>query len=120
MKGPVVLLTEGAQKQRLDGLLALIATTHGNLRRLMNLTRYIAQMRENVEKFDMKRSTDSWANIRDLKHTLIQYLLQQNRFGTGEDETIEKEDDVRRHARGMPLLFDPSLAMRTNPLALIP
>ena len=32
---------------------------------------------------------------------------------------IEKEEDVRRHAGGMPLLTDLSLAMRTNPLALI-
>ena len=67
----------------------------------------------------MKKSTDSWNKIRDLRHTLIQYLLQQNRFGTGEDETIEREEDVRRHVGGMPLLTDLSLAMRTYPLALI-
>ena len=46
-------------------------------------------MRENVRKLDVKRATDSWNEIRDLRHTLIQYLLQQNRFGTGEDETIQ-------------------------------
>ena len=46
-------------------------------------------MRENVRKFDVNRATDSWNEIRDLRHTLIQYLLQQNRFGTGEDETIQ-------------------------------
>ena len=67
----------------------------------------------------MKKSTDSWNKIRDLRHPLIQYLLQQNRFGTGEDETIEREEDVRRHVGGMPLLTDLSLAMRTDPLALI-
>ena len=67
----------------------------------------------------MKKSTDSWNKIRDLRHTLIQYLFQQNRFGTGEDETIEREEDVRRHVGGMPLLTDLSLAMRTDPLALI-
>ena len=67
----------------------------------------------------MKKSTDSWNKIRDLRHTLIQYLLQQNRFGTGEDETIEREEDVRRHVGGMPLLTDLSLAMRIDPLALI-
>ena len=67
----------------------------------------------------MKKSTDSWDKIRDLRHTLIQYLLQQNRFGMGEDETIEREEDVRRHVGGMPLLTDLSLAMRTDPLALI-
>ena len=39
VKGPVVLLTEGIQNLRLDGLLTLIAITHGNLGGLMNLTR---------------------------------------------------------------------------------
>ena len=85
----------------------------------MNLTRYPAQMRENVRKFDVKRATDSWNKIRDLINTLIQYLLQQNCFGTGEDETIQREEDVRRHVGVMPLLTDLSLAMRTDPLALI-
>ena len=93
VKRPAKLLTEGVQVLRLDGL--------------------------RWRKFDVKRSTDSWNKIRDLRHTLIQYLLQQNRFGTGEDETIEREEDVRRHAGGMPLLSDLSLAMRTDPLPLI-
>ena len=72
-----------------------------------------------MRKFDVKRSTDSWNKIRDLRHTHIQFLLQQNRFRTGEDETIQREEDVRRHVWGMPLLTDLSLAMRTDPLALI-
>ena len=38
-EGPAVLLTEGIQNLRLDGLLTLIAITHGNLGGLMNLTR---------------------------------------------------------------------------------
>ena len=114
-----ILVTEGVQNLRLDGLLTLIAITHGNLGGLMNLTRYPEQMRENVRRFDVKRPTDSWTKKRDLRHTLIQYLLQQNRFGTGEDETGQREEDVRRHAGGMPLLTDLSLAMRTDPLALI-
>ena len=101
VRGLVVLLTETVQNLRLDGLLTLIAITHGNLGGLMNLTRYTEQIRENVNKFDWKRSTCSWSKIRDLRH--IQFLLKQNRFGTGEDETIEKEQDVRRHAGGMPL-----------------
>ena len=72
-----------------------------------------------MRRIDVKRPTDSWTKIRDLRHTLIQYLLQQNRLGTGEDETNQKEEDVRRHAEGMPLLTDMSLAMGTDPLALI-
>ena len=119
VKGPAILLTEGVQKLRLDGLLTLIAIRNGNLGGLMNWTRYPEQMKENVRKFDVKRSTDSWIKIRELRHTLIQYILQQNRFGTGEDETIEREEDVRRHAGGMPLLTDLGSAMRTDPLALI-
>ena len=39
VKGPAILLTEGVQNLRLDGLLMLIAITHGNLGGLMNLTR---------------------------------------------------------------------------------
>ena len=119
VKGPAILLTDGIQNLRLDGLLTLIAITHGNLGGLMKLARCPEQMRERVRNLDMKKSTDSWNKIRDLRHTLIQYLLQQNRFGTGEDETIEREEDVRRHVGGMPLLTDLSLAMRTDPLALI-
>ena len=121
VKGPAILLTDGIQNLRLDGLLTLIAITHGNLGGLMKLTRCPEQMRERerVRNLEMKKSTNSWNKIRDLRHTLIQYLLHQNRFGTGEDETIEKEEDVRRHVGGMPLLTDLSLAMRTDPFALI-
>ena len=119
VKRPAILLTDGIQNLRLDGLLTLIAITHGNLGGLMKLTRCPEQMKERVRNLDMKKSTDSWNKIRDLRHTLIQYLLQQNPFGTGEDETIEREEDVRRHVGGMPLLTDLSLAMRTDPLALI-
>ena len=115
VRGPAIPLTEGVQNLLLDLLLTLIAIKHGNLGGLMNLTRYPEQMMENVRRFDVKRPTDSWTKIRDLRHTLIQLLLQQNRFGTGEDETIQKEEDVRCHAGGMPLLTDLSLAMRTDP-----
>ena len=119
VKGPAILLTDGIQNLRLGGLLTLIAITHGNLGGLMKLARCPEQMKERVRNLDMKKSTDSWNKIRDLRHTLIQYLMQQNRFGTGEDETIERKEDVRRHVGGMPLLTDLSLAMRTDPLALI-
>ena len=80
VKEPVVLLTEGVQNLRLDGLLTLIAITHGNLGGLMNLTRYPEQMRENVKKFDVKKATDSWNQIRDVPPE--KYLLHQNRFRT--------------------------------------
>ena len=46
VKGPAMLLTEGIQNLRLDGLLTLIAITHGNLGGLMQLKRCPEQMRE--------------------------------------------------------------------------
>ena len=46
VKGPAILLTEGVQNLRVDGLLTFIGITHGNLGGLMNLTRYPEQMRE--------------------------------------------------------------------------
>ena len=60
-----------------------------NLEGLMNLTEYPEQMREKMIKFNLKRT-----KIREQIHTLIQYLLQQNRFVTREDMTLEKEEDL--------------------------
>ena len=95
VRGPVVLLTEGVENLRLDGILTLVAITHGNLGGLMNLTRYTERVRENLRRFDLK---------------------EQERMR----QLIEKEENVRRHAEGMPLLTDLSLAIRTtDPLALI-
>ena len=39
VQGPVVLFTEGIQNLRLDGLLTLIAITHGKLGETMSLSR---------------------------------------------------------------------------------
>ena len=112
-----VLLTELLQSSRQDDLLTLIAMTYGRIGELLTLTRLSEQMLGNVKKFDMQRATASWiseANIRDLRHTLIQDLMQQNRFSTGEDKTIKSDEDVRRYVGGMPLLRDLCLAMRIN------
>ena len=46
VKRPAILLTDGIQNLRLDGLLTLIAITHGNLGGLMKLARCPEQMRE--------------------------------------------------------------------------
>ena len=76
-KGPAVLLTEGMQNLRLNGFLTLVATTYGRLGELITLTRYPKQMRQNGKKFDMRRAKASWIKMRDLRHTLIQYLFSK-------------------------------------------
>ena len=108
-KGRAVLLTEGIQNLRLDGHLTLIAKTNGKLGELMTLTRFPEPRKENIKKIDMK--------TRYLRPTLNQNLLQQNCFGTGEDKTIEREEDMPSYVGGMPLLTDLCLAMSTDPLA---
>ena len=60
----------------------------------ITLTRYPEQMWENIKKFDMKREIASWTKMRELRHTLIQYFRQQDRFNTGEDTTNESKEDV--------------------------
>ena len=59
------------------------------------------------------------AKMRDLRHTLIQYLMQRNRFGAGKKKKIEREGDERSNGGGMPLLAVLRLAMRIDPLAII-
>ena len=71
-----------------------------------------------MKKVDMKKSTASRTKVRDSRNNLIQYVLQQNRFGTGKDETMKRED-VQRYVGGMLLLTNLCLAMRTDQLALI-
>ena len=118
-KKHAVLLTEGIQNLHLDGLLTMIVMTYGKLGEYITLTRYPEQMRECLTKFDLQRATASWIKMRDLRHTLIHFLLQQNLLGAGKDETIQRKEDVRRHAGGMPLLIGLCLAMRIDALVLI-
>ena len=87
--------------------------------KFITLTRYTEEMKEHVTKFDFQGATVSWTKMRDFIHTLKQFLLQQNRFGTGENDTIQREEGVRRHAGGMPMLIGLCLAMKIDPLVLI-
>ena len=75
--GPALLLTEDTQHLRLDGFLTLIAATPKRLGELMTLTRYHKQMRTDSKMFEMKKATVSWTKMLDLRHTLIQQLLQR-------------------------------------------
>ena len=118
-KGPAVLLTESIQNLRLGVLLTMIAMSYDKLVEFITVTRYAEQMRENVMKFDLQRGKPSWTKMKGLRLTFIPFLLQQNRFGTGGDETIQREEVVRRHAGGMPLLTYLYLAMRIDPLELM-
>ena len=69
-------------------MLTLIAMTYGILGKVVALTRYPKQMRENLKKFDVQRATASWTKMSDLRHTLNEF------------------EDVRRNVRRRPLRRD--------------
>ena len=94
-----MLLTEGIQNLRLDGLLALIAIKQGKLGELMTLTRYPEQMREKVKKFDIKKATASWTTMRDLLHTLIQYSCSRIFFAQEMMRRLKREGRARLYRR---------------------
>ena len=50
---------------------------------------------------------------------MLQYLLQQNRFRTGEGDTIKKMENKERDMRGMPLITVLYLAILIESLILI-
>ena len=118
-KAPAVLLTEGIRNLHLDPLLTLFSTTYGRLGELITLISNPEHLREKVKKVWHEECHSFMAKMRDLRHTLIQYLMQRNRFGAGEEKKIEREGDERSNGGGMSLLADLRIAMRIDPLALI-
>ena len=87
-----------------------------------------------VDEFDTLPGADEREREEIRREAIYRFLEQDKRFATytypvppaaeslwntGEDETIQREEDVRRHVGGKPLLTDLSLAMKTDPLALI-
>ena len=79
IKSPAVLLTEGIQNFRLDGLLIFIATTHGKLGGLITLTHYPKQMREKVKLFEMKGLQTIRISFRILNIVQLQLLRSHSR-----------------------------------------
>ena len=63
--------------------------------------------------------TYSYKCAAGLKTLLVQYLMMQNRHMTGEDENPTSKEEWKKMNRGMPLLTDLCLAMRSDPMGII-
>ena len=63
--------------------------------------------------------TSSYKCAAGLKTLLVQYLMMQNRYMTGEDENPTSREEWEKANRGMPLLTDLCLAMRSDPMGII-
>ena len=118
VKGPANLFTQALADLRLDGLLTLIAMTYGRLGELLVLLRYPEQLQWTSREFNAQLETASLRKNKDWRTLLLQYLLQQNRSVTGEDNVATDASGCKQYC-GMPLLTDLAVMMRIDPLALI-
>ena len=88
-----------------------------------------------IDEFDTLSGADEREREEVRRETIYGFLEQDKRFATysypvppaaeslwnrrGRNDSIQREEDVRRQIGGKPLLTDLSLAMRTDALALI-
>ena len=63
--------------------------------------------------------TYSYKSAAGLKTLLVEYLLMQNRYMTGEEKNPKTREEWRKVNGGMPLLTDLCLAMRSDPMGII-
>ena len=103
---------------RLDGLLTLIAMTYGRLDDLLVLLRYPKELQGASHEFNTQLETASFRKMKDWMFLLLQYLLQQNRSFTGEDNVATGASECKQCC-GMPLLTDLAVMMLIDPLALV-
>ena len=115
--GPVYMFSRGVEALRIDGYLTLVLLTHGELVAFHRLMK-------NGEPLSMGKAhssidTYSYKCAAGLKTLLVEYLLMQNRYLTGEERNPKTRDEWREANGGIPLLTDLCLAMRSDPLGVI-
>ena len=87
--GPVYMLSRGVEALRIDGYLTLVLLTHGELVAFHRLMK-------NGEPLSMGKAhssidTYSYKCAAGLKTLLVEYLLMQNRYLTGEERIPRRE-----------------------------
>ena len=115
--GPAYMFSRGVEKLRIDGYLALVLLTHGELVSFHQLTKYGEPL--SMGKTHSSIDTYSYKCAAGLKTLLVQYLLMQNRHLTGEEKNPKTRDEWRKVNRGMPLMTDLCLAMKSDPMGII-
>ena len=115
--GPAYMFSRGVETLRVDGYLALLLLTHGELVSFHQLMEYgeplsMGRVHSSIETYSYKCAAG-------LKTLLVQYLMMQNRHMTVEDENPTSREEWKKMNRGMPLLTDLCLAMRSDPMGII-
>ena len=109
--GPAYMFTWGVETLRIDGYLALVLLTHGELVSFHRLTKY-GEPHSIIDTYSYKCAAG-------LKTLLVEYLLMQNRHMIGEEKNPKTGVEWRKVNGGMPLLTELCLAMRSDQMGII-
>ena len=115
--GPAYMFSRGVETLRIDGYLALVLLTHGELMSLHRLMKYGETL--SMGKTHSSIDTYSYKCAAGLKTLLVEYLLMQNRHMPGEEKNPKTREEWREANGGIPLLTDLCLAMRSDPVGMI-
>ena len=115
--GSAYMFCRGVETLRIDGYLAPVLLTHGELVSFHQLTKYGEPL--SMGKTHSSIDTYSYKCAAGLKTLLVEYLLMQNRHMTGEEKNPKTKDEWRQVNGGMPLLTDLCLAIRSDPMGTI-
>ena len=115
--GPAYMFSRGVETLRIDGYLALVLLTHGELVSFHRLMKYGEPL--SMGKTHSSIDTYSYKCAAGLKTLLVEYLLMQNRHMTGEEKNPKTREEWREANSGIALLTDLRLAMRSDPVVVI-
>ena len=115
--GPAYMFSRGVGTLRIDGYLTLVLLTHGELTAFHRLMKYGEPL--SVRKAHPSMETYSYKCTGGLKTLLVEYLLMQNRYLTGEERNPKTSEEWKEANGGLPLLTDLCLAMRSDPVGMI-
>ena len=115
--GPAYMFSRGVETLRIDGYLALVLLTYGELVSFHRLMKYGEPL--SMVKTHSSIDTYSYKCAAGLKTLLVEYLLMQNRHMTVEEKNPKTREEWREANGGIPLLTDLCLAMRSDPVGMI-
>ena len=115
--GPAYMFIRGLETLWIDGYLALVLLTHGELMSFHRLMKYGEPLSMGTTHSSI--DTYSYKCAAGLKTLLVEYLLMQNRHMAGEEKNSKTRDEWKEVNNGIPLLTYLCLAMRSDPVVII-
>ena len=92
--GPAYMFSRGVETLRVDGYLALVLLTHGELVSFHRLMEYGEPL--SMGKVHSSIETYSYKCAAGLKTLLVQYLMMQNRHMTGEEKNPKSREEWKK------------------------